>query len=93
MWIGVGNLIQHGTRESHQNWNVVLQSTSGCLKNKCVAVNMDNPGIACLEVARTMKSNQLLCGRAVPCKDEGLEKGNFLNPHLINYIYVYKFYT
>ena len=47
-----------------------------------------NMRIACLEVANTMKSNQLLCGRGIPCKDEGLEKGNFLNPCLANYIYI-----
>ena len=35
--------------------------------------------------------NQLLCGRVVPCKDEGLEKRNFLKPYLANYDY--KFYT
>ena len=30
-----------------------------------------------------MKSNQLLCGRGVPCKDVGLEKGSFLKPYLV----------
>ena len=44
-------------------------------------------------VAKTMKSNQLLCGRGIPCKDEGLEKGNFLNKCLANYIIFYKFCT
>ena len=41
MRIGVGKLIQQGTRESHHSLNVEQQSTSGCLKKKCVAVNMD----------------------------------------------------
>ena len=65
MWIGVGKLIQQGTRENHQSLNVLLSIWT-------------NPGIACLEVAKTMKSNQLSCGRGIPCKDEGLEKGNLL---------------
>ena len=43
--------------------------------------------------SKTMKSNQLLCGRGVPCKDEGLEKGNFLKPYLADYNYIPKFYT
>ena len=36
-----------------------------------VAVNMDNPRIACLKIAKTMKSDELLCGRGIPSKDEG----------------------
>ena len=52
MWIGIGKLIQQRTREMHQNLSVEQQSASDCLKEKCVAVNMDNPGIVCLEVAR-----------------------------------------
>ena len=47
-----------------------------------------NPRIACRDVEKTMKSNQLLCGRGIPCKDEGLEKGNFLKPCLTNYNYI-----
>ena len=94
MWIGIGKLIQQGTRESHQNLNAEQQSASDCMKKKCAAANMDDyPRIACLEVARTMKSNQLLCGRGVPCKDEGFEKGKFLKPCLANYNYIYKFHT
>ena len=51
MWIGIGKLIQQGTREGHQNLNVEQQSASDCLKNKCDAVNMDDYlGIAFLEV-------------------------------------------
>ena len=38
--------------------------------------------------SKTMNSNQLLCGRGVPCKDEGFEKGNFLKPYLADYNYV-----
>ena len=52
-------------------------------EKNCVAINMDNPRIACLEIARTMTLNQLSCGRGIPCKDEGFEKGNFLNPALL----------
>ena len=91
MWIGVGKLLQQGTRESHQNLSVEQQSASDCLKEKCVAVNMDK-SMNCMPRGRkTMKSNQLLCGRGVPYKDEGFEKGNFLKPCLANYDY--KFYT
>ena len=43
--------------------------------------------------SKTMKSNQLLCGKGVPCRDEGLEKGNFLKPYLANYNFIYKFHT
>ena len=83
MWIGVGKLIQQGTRESHLNLNAEKKSASDCLKKKCVAVNMDDyPGITCLEIEKTMHSNQLFCGRGVPCKDEGFEKGKFLKPCL-----------
>ena len=32
--------------------------------------------------------SQLLCGRGVPCKDEGFEKGKFLKPCLANYNYI-----
>ena len=49
--------------------------------------------IACPEVARTMKANQLLCGKGVPCEDVGLEKGSFLKPYLADYNYIPKFYT
>ena len=91
MGIGVGKLIQQGTRESHHNLNAEQQSTSDCLKKKCVAVNMDKSGNCMPRGRKTMKSNQLLCGKGVPCKDEGLEKGNFLKPYLANYDY--KFYT
>ena len=38
--------------------------------------------------SKTMKSNQMLCGTGVPCKDEGLEKGNFLKHCLANYNYI-----
>ena len=83
-------VIQQGTRRNHQSLNVVLQSTSGYLNKKCVAVNMDKSGNCMPRGSKTMKSNKLLCGRAVPCKDEGLEKGNFLNPCITNYIIFYK---
>ena len=70
---------------------MVLQSTSDCLMKKCVVVNMDKSGNCMPRGSKTMKSNQLLCGGGVPCKDEGLEKGDFLKPCLDNYDY--KFYT
>ena len=66
-------------------------SASDCLKEKCAAVNMDKSGNCMPRDSKTMKSDQLLCGRGVPCKDEGLEKGNFLKPCLANYDY--KFYS
>ena len=55
------------------------------------AINMDKSRNCMPGGSKTMESNQLLCGRGVPCKDEGLEKGNFLKPCLANYDY--KFYT
>ena len=88
MWINVGKLIQQGTRESHQNLNVEQHSASDCLKKKCAAVNMDKSRNCMPRGSKTMKSNQLLCGRGVPCKDEGLEKGNLLKPYLANYDYM-----
>ena len=90
-WIDVGKLIQQGKRESHQNLSVEEQSTSDCLKEKCVAINMDKSRNCMPRGSNTMQSIQLLCGRGVPCKDEGHEKGNFLKPCLANYDY--KFYT
>ena len=58
-----------------------------------IAVKWKNLESCMPEVARTMKANQLLCGRGVPCKDEGFEKGKFLKPCLVNYNYIYKFHT
>ena len=63
------------------------KSASNCLKEKCSAGNMDKFENCMPRGSKTMKSNQLLCGRGVPCKDEGLEKGNFLKPYLANYDY------
>ena len=56
-------------------------------EKNCVVVNMDNPRIACLEIANTMKSNQLLCRRGIPSKDEGFEKESPLNPVLLTILY------
>ena len=67
------------------------KSASDCLKEKCDVVNMDKSRNCMPRGSKTMKSNQLLCGRGVPGKDEELEKGNFLKPCLSNYDY--KFYT
>ena len=55
-----------------------------------VVVNMDNSRIACLEIAKTMKSNQLLCEREIPGNDEGFEKENPLNPILLTIFIFYK---
>ena len=90
MWIGVGKIIQQGTRENHQSLNEERKSTSGCLKKNVLLAIWTNPRIACLEVAKIMKSNQLLCGRGVPCKDEGFEKENTLNPVLLTIFIFYK---
>ena len=90
MWLGIGKLIQQGTRESHQNLSVEQQSASDCLKEKCVAINMAKSRNCMPRGSKMMKSNQL-CGKGVPCKNEGLEKGNFLKPCHANYDY--KLYT
>ena len=38
--------------------------------------------------------NQLLCGRGIPCKDEGFGKGKFsLKLYLANYVRFPKFYA
>ena len=88
MWIGVGKIIQQETRGSHYNLSVEQQSASDFLKEKCAAVNMDKSRKCMPRGSKTMKSNQLLCGRGFPCKYEGLEKGNFLKPCLANYNYI-----
>ena len=51
MWIGVGKIIQQGTRESHQNLSMEQQISSDCLKSNVLLSIWTNPGIACLEVA------------------------------------------
>ena len=50
-----------------------VASASDCLKEKCDAINMDKPKNCMPRGRKTMKSNQLLCGRGVPCKYEGIE--------------------
>ena len=67
------------------------KSANDGLKEKAFAVKWTNMRNCMPRGSKTMKSNQLLCGRGVPCKDEGIEKGNFLKPCLANYDY--KFYT
>ena len=64
------------------------ENASDCLKEKGAAVNMDKSGNYVLRGSKTMKSNELLCGRGVPCKDLGLEKGSFLKPYLADYNYI-----
>ena len=49
---------------------------------------MEKSGNCMSRGSKTMKSNQLLCGRGVPCKDVGLEKGSFLKPYLADYNYI-----
>ena len=61
------------------------------IENNCVAFNMDNLRIACLEIAKTVKSNQLLCGREIPSKDEGFEKEIPLNSVLLTILYFISF--
>ena len=56
MWIGVGKLIQQGTRES-LNLNVEQQSDSDFLKEKCAAVNMEKSRNCMPRRSKTMKSN------------------------------------
>ena len=68
--------------------SVEQQSASDCLKEKCAAINMDKSENCMPRGSKTMKSNQLLCGKGVPCRDEGLEKGNFLKPYLANCNYI-----
>ena len=77
MWIGVGKIIKQGTRKSHQNLSMEQQSANDGLKEKGAAVKWTNLGNCMPRGSKTMKSNQLLCGRGVPCKDEGLKKGSF----------------
>ena len=88
MWIGVGNLIQQGTRESHHNLSMEQQTTNDGLKEQSVAIKQTNMGNCMPRGSKTMKSNQLLCGRGVPQKDVGLEKGSFLKPYLADYNYI-----
>ena len=80
---------------NHQNLNEE-QKVLAVAENNCVAVNMDNSRIACLEIAKTMKSDQLLCGRGIPGKDEGFENGNFLNLALLTILcfisFIHKMY-
>ena len=64
------------------------QSANDGLKEKCVAVKWTNQGNCMPRGSNTMKSNQLLCGRGVPYKDVGLEKGSFLKPYLADYNYI-----
>ena len=45
MWIGVGKLIQQGTRKSHQSLNTEQKSTSDCLKRNVLLSIWTNPRI------------------------------------------------
>ena len=52
-------------------------NASDCMKEKCAVVNMGKSRNCMPRGSKTMKSNQLLCGRGVPFKDERLKKGSF----------------
>ena len=56
-----------------------------------VAVNMDKSENCMHRGSKTMNSNQLLCGRGIPCKDEGFERQNSLTPILLTIFIFYKF--
>ena len=77
-----------GNKGKSPELSVEQKSASNFLKEQCAAVNMDKSRNCMPRGSKTMKSNQLLCGRGVPCKDEGLEKGNFFKPCLANYNYI-----
>ena len=49
-----------------------------------------NPRIACLEIAKTMKLNQVLCRRGFLGKDEGFEKENPLKYVFLTIFIFYK---
>ena len=80
-----------GNKGESPELSVEQQSASDYLKEKCPSVNMDKSRNCMPRGSKTMKSNQLLCGKGAPYKDEGPKKGNFLKPCLANYDY--KFYT
>ena len=63
------------------------QKVLAVAEKNCVAVNMDILRIVCLEIAKTMKSNQLLCGRGIPRKYEGFEKESPLNLVFLTILY------
>ena len=65
-----------------------VENASDCVKEKCVVVNMNKSRNCMPRGSKTMKSNQVLCGREVPCKNEGLEKGSFLKPYIADYNYI-----
>ena len=86
MWIGIGNIIQQETRESHQNLSMEQQKASDCLKEKCAAIewiNMDS----C--VPRGSKDHEVKLAtvwKRNSMQRWGIWKGKFLNPCLANYI-------
>ena len=55
-----------------------------------VAVNMDKSRDCMPRDSKTMKMNQLLCGRGIPCKDEGFERENSLTLVLLTMFIFYK---
>ena len=83
MWIGIGKLIQWGTRVRYQNLSMEQQSANDghCYK-------MDKSGQLHARSSKDYEVHQLLCGQGVPCEDVGLEKGSFLKPYLADYNYI-----
>ena len=70
-----------GNKGESPEWNAEQKST--------VLLSMwTNLRIAFLEI--TKKSNQLLCGRGIPCKDEGFEREYSLTPILLTIFIFYK---
>ena len=56
-----------------------------------VAVNMDKSKNCMPRGSKTMNSNQLLCGRGIPCKDEGFEREHSLTLVLLTILYFISF--
>ena len=56
-----------------------------------VAIKWTNLGNCMPRGSKTMNSNQLLCGRGIPCKDEGFERENSLTPVLLTILYFISF--
>jgi len=73
MWIGVGKLIQQGTREiTRIECEAVKCMMLG--KRNMFVVNMDDYPNCMPRGSKTIKSNPAVCGRGVPCKDEDLKR-------------------
>ena len=74
-WItGVERKKIPGNKGDSLEFECGVASASDSLKEKWDAINMDKSRNCMPRGSKTMKPNQLLCGRGVPCKDVGLEK-------------------